>query len=118
MDIVTKSFNTALNTLKAVGAEFVVIDKDGKMYTHGNLEVSEKKRTRMGSEFPRGTYINIVKQQGIENMKVGDVISFDPMGTRAESLRSTIIHYADKAWGKHTMTTSAVDGKIEALRIA
>jgi len=117
MDIKTKTFNHALNTLKALGAHYVIMQEDGALHTYGNLEVAEKKNKRAKAIFPHGTYIKLVKEQGIENMKIGDVFVFDPKDTRVESVRSTVIHYADKVWGKNSITTTLVDGKIEALRI-
>jgi hypothetical protein len=59
----------------------------------------------------------MVKDQGIGNMKIGDVLSFDPQGTRAESVRSTAIGYANDTWGANSVTTSINNGKIEVLRI-
>lgn len=117
MDIKTKTFNHALSTLRALGAHYVIMQEDGALHTYGNLEVSEKKRKRAESMFPRGTYIQLVKEQGIEAMKVGDVRSFDPRHTNIESVRSTVIHHADKLWGKNSVTTSVNDGKVEVLRI-
>lgn len=117
MDIKTKTFLHALNMLNASGAQYVVIDEHGNQHTNGDLEVSKKKRKRSASGFPRGTYVNMVKEQGLLNMKVGDVLVLDPRGARIESLRTTAITYADKAWGNKSLVTSINDGKIEALRI-
>jgi hypothetical protein len=117
MDIKTKTFNNALNTLKALGAQYVIMHEHGTMHTHGDLEVTEKKPKRAKSTFPHGTYVKLVKDQGIERMEVGDVISLDPQGTRAESVRSTAIGYANDAWGANSVTTSLNNGKIEVLRI-
>jgi hypothetical protein len=117
MDIKTKAFNNALNTLKALGAQYVVMHEDGEFHTHGDLEVAEKKPKRAKLAFPHGTYSKLVRDQGIASMKVGDVLSFDPQGTRAESVRSTSIGYANDAWGANSVTTSISNGKIEVLRI-
>ena len=117
MDIKTKSFNNALNTLKALGAQYVIMHELGTLHVHGDLEVAEKKPKRAKSIFPHGTYIKLVKEQGIENMKVGDVLSFDPQGTRAESVRSTAITYATDTWGANSVTTSLNNGTIEVSRI-
>ena len=117
MDIKTKTFNNALNTLKVLGAQYVIMHEHGTLHVHGDLEVTEKKTKRAGLTFPHGTYVKLVKDQGIEQMKVGDVISFDPQGTRAESVRSTAINYANETWGANSVTTSLNDGKIEVLRI-
>lgn len=117
MDIKTKAFQHALNMLKASGAQYVVIDEDGKQHTHGDLEVSKKKHKRYRSGLPRGTYVNMVKEQGLLDMKVGDVMIFDPQGKRIESIRTTAITYAEKSWGKKSLVTSINNGKIEALRI-
>jgi hypothetical protein len=117
MDIKTKSFNNALTTLKALGAQYVIMHEHGTMHMHGDLEVTERKSKRAKLAFPHGTYIKMVKEQGIEHMKVGDVIAFDPQGTRAESIRSTAIGYANNTWGTNSVTTAINDGKIEVLRI-
>jgi hypothetical protein len=117
MDIKNKAFNNALNTLKALGAQYVVMHESGTMHVHGDLEVTEKKPKRAGLAFPHGTYAKLVRDQGIASMKVGDVLSFDPQGTRAESVRSTSIGYANDAWGANSVTTSISNGKIEVLRI-
>jgi hypothetical protein len=117
MDIKSKTFNNALNTLKALGAQYVIMHEHGTMYMHGDLEVTEKKPKRAKPAFPHGTYIKMVKEQGIERMQVGDVISLDPQGTRAESIRSTAIGYANNVWGANSVTTSLNNGKIEVLRI-
>jgi 1-acyl-sn-glycerol-3-phosphate acyltransferase len=117
MDIKEKTFNHALNMLKASGATYVVIDPEGRQHTHGDLEVSQKKRKRGASEFPHGTYVNLVTSQGLYKMNVGDVVVFDPQGARIESLRSTAISYAEKAWGNKSLATSVREGKVEALRI-
>jgi hypothetical protein len=116
MDIKTKTFNHVLNTLKALGTEYVILEKDGRLHKHGSLQVAEKKqKIRL---FPHGTYIKLVKDQGIEGMQVGDVRSFDPKGTRAESVRSTAITYATDTWGANSVITTINNGKIEVLRIA
>jgi hypothetical protein len=117
MNIKTKTFNNALNALKALGAQYVVMQEDGTFHTHGDLEVAEKKSKRAKPAFPHGTYSKLVKDQGIASMKVGDVLSFDPQGTRAESVRSTTIGYANDTWGANSVTTSINNGKIEVLRI-
>lgn len=117
MDIRTKSFNNALNTLKALGAQYVVMQADGEFLTHGDLEVVDNKNKRAKPAFPHGTYSKLVKDQGIERMKVGDVLTFDPQGTRAESVRTAAIGYANDAWGANSVTTSLNNGKIEVLRI-
>jgi len=117
MDIKIKAFNNALNTLKALGAQYVVMHESGTMHMHGNLEVAEKKPKRAGLTFPHGTYAKLVRDQGIGCMKVGDVLSFDPQDTRAESVRSTAIGYANDTWGANSVTTSINNGKVEVLRI-
>lgn len=117
MDIKTKTFNNTLNTLKALGAQYVIMHELGTMHIHGDLEVAEKKPKRAKSAFPHGTYIKLVKDQGIEKMKVGDVLSFDPQDTRAESVRSTAITYATDTWGANSVTTTVNKGMIEVLRI-
>lgn len=116
MDIKTKTFNNTLNTLKALGAQYVIMMGD-TTHSHGDLQVAEKKTKRSKLMFPSGTYIKLVKDQGIEKMEVGDVISFDPQGTRIESVRSTALHYAEKHWGENAATTTLNKGKIELLRI-
>jgi hypothetical protein len=117
MDIKTKSFNVALNTLKALNAQFV-IEFDGTTHSQGDLVVAQKKVSRRSkSAVPYGTYKKIVLEQGIDKMQVGDVFVFDPKGTNVESIRSTVIHQADKLWGKHSITTTLANGQIEALRI-
>lgn len=115
MDIKTKAFNNAINTLKALGTKFVVIDAQGNRHTHGDLEVTTRKRGKL--QFPRNTYRNLATEQGLEMMQVGDVFMFDPKETKVESLRCTIISQAAKLWGKNSLTTSVRDGKVEALRI-
>jgi hypothetical protein len=117
MDIKTKTFNNALNALKALGAQYVVMHEDGEFHTHGDLEVAEKKTKRAKPAFPHGTYSKLVKDQGIASMKIGDVISFDPQGTRPESVRTAAIGYANETWKANSVTTSLNNGKIEVLRI-
>ena len=117
MDIKAKAFNNALNTLKALGTKYVIVDAEGNQHTHGDLEVATKKRTRGKLLFPRNTYKNMAIEQGLHTMTIGDVFVFDPQETKIESLRSTIISQAEKMWGKNAVTTSVRDGKIEALRI-
>lgn len=117
MDIKTKSFNNALNTLKALGAQYVVMQEEGTMHVHGDLEVAEKKTKRAKPAFPHGTYSKLVKDQGIASMKIGDVLTFDPKGTRVESVRTAVIGYANETWKANSVTTSLNNGKIEVLRI-
>lgn len=115
MSIATKSFNIAINTLKALGAEFVIVDKDGNTHSHGNLQVAVKpKRTR---KFSYGTYAKRVRELGIASMQVGDVMTFDPEELDVESLRTSVISYANQHWKANSVTTSVSNGKIEALRI-
>ena len=76
MDIKTKTLNSTLNTLKALGAKYVIMMGD-TTHSHGDLQVVDKKSRRAKPTYPHGTYIKLVKDQGIESMKVGDVISFD-----------------------------------------
>lgn len=117
MDIKTKAVQHALQMLKASGAQYVVIDEDGNEHKHGDFEVAQKKRKRSTSPFPRGTYTELVKKQGLYEMNIGDVRAFDPTGVSIESLRSTTITCAEKAWGKKSLMTTVRDGKIEAMRI-
>lgn len=120
MEIKAQKFDQALRILRALGAKYVVIDADGVQHRHGDLELVEpkKKKAMHPREFPRGTYVELVKKQNIHTLKVGDVLTLDPHGFRAESVRSTAINLATDMWGKNTVTTSINNGKVEVLRIS
>lgn len=120
MDIKAQKFEQALRILKALGAKYVVVDANQEVHKHGDLELAEpknKKATRR-HEYPRGTYVEIVKKQNIHTLQVGDVLTLDPQNYRAESVRSTAINLATEMWGKNAVTTSINKGKVEVLRIS
>jgi len=114
MDIATKSFNAALNTLKALGASFVIISKDGEKHTNGNVDGKIRKRMYT---FPRGTYTDYLKEKGFTEMKVGEVMTIDPSAFPPESLRANASSYSTRLWGAGSATTTIHNGKLEILRI-
>lgn len=118
MNISDKAFNQAVNTLKALKAEFVIKKEDGEVITHGELVLAEKKQRKHNArQHPRGTYTDHVGRQGVLDLNVGDVAIVDPEGLTKESVRSTTINMATKKWGAGSVTTSMNKGKIEVLRI-
>lgn len=118
MSIKDKALHQALQTLRALKAEFVVRTEGGELHKHGEIEIAEKKSKKYAArEFPRGTYTELVKSQGITGMKVGDVLTLNSDGKRKESVRSTAINMATSMWGANSVTTSVNGNKVEVLRI-
>ena len=119
MDLKGKAFNNALRTLKALGAEYAVIDVSGEHHVHGDVKILDtKSKKSRGLKLPYGTYAANVKEQGMEGMKVGDVMTFETAGLRAESVRGAVINYANNIWGANSVITSNSGGKVEALRVS
>lgn len=101
------TLNKTLQTLKALGAEYIIKDSDGNMHTHGSLALAEpaleKKRSR--STLPHGTLSGHIRKY-VSNMQIGDVVCVPPcVGGTLKSLHSTVSSYTLKKWGVGNSTT-------------
>lgn len=113
----------ALDLLKALKAKYVILLTDGTVIEEGGLELKPvkvvKERTRHPADptVPYGTYTRHLKEQGLDKMAVGDVISVDPLTFPIESVRGTAGAWAVKAWGKESVITAMRNGLIEIMRV-
>lgn len=113
MDIKTKAFNQAINTLKALGAQFKVIAADGQEY--GELEVVvPKARTRRHDVYASTNHL-----AKIQAMQIGEVeVLTAPEGEDVKKFRSAVCGAAGRFFGNGNYVTSVnSDGAVELLCI-
>jgi hypothetical protein len=116
------TLNKTLQTLKALGAEYIIKDSEGNTHTHGTLALAEpapEKKRLPRSGVPHGALSGHIRNH-VDSMQVGDVVCV-PMylGGNMKSLHSTVSSYTLKMWGVGNSTThkDPANNCIEVMRL-
>jgi hypothetical protein len=108
----------AVKLLNALKLPYVIVLDDGEKISQGGLDVVEKKiRTRRPSTAPLGTYTNFLRDKGMQEMEIGDVLVLECGDISAESVRSTSGSLSNKWWGSGTIVTTIKDNTLEMMRV-
>ena len=116
------TLDRTLQTLKALGAEYIIKDSDGNMHTRGDLTLATaplpgKRMPRSG--VPHGALSRHIAVH-VDKMQVGDVVCV-PMYAEGnmKSLHSTVSSYTLKKWGVGNATThrDADANCVEVMRL-
>jgi hypothetical protein len=102
---------SAIDRLKAIGAQFAIITADGKQFGDLKLAKPEPKKK------PRPNYQAIYRDQ-ISQMKVGDVVTLKAgEGVDADNLRCSAQAYLIQRYGTGASTSTVSGNTIEILRL-
>jgi hypothetical protein len=106
----------AIVLLNAIGAQYAIIDADGKK--HGDLEIVEQ-RKRKPSAYEYGELTNYCRTY-FKDLAVGDVQVFPIGNYPIEVMQRTLSSWICKNYGNGTHTTCMSENRqsIEILRIA
>lgn len=118
MNLKNLTFDRALNILRVLGAEYIVVDKQQQVHTHGNLKLAEpEKPVHRHRKVPVGTYKNLYYPL-VKDLQPGGGVSITvPEGMDAEGFRSSMGAWCGKQWGSGTYLTQ-IDGRVvELLRV-
>jgi len=113
--IKTLTFEKSLNILKVLGAQYIIVDKDGVQHVHGDLKlaVPEEPKKRL----PPGTLKNVYYPV-LSGMVPGDDAKIPvPEGVTLEAFRSAISAWCSGNWGNGSAVTQCVDNAVEVLRL-
>jgi len=115
-----KAVSKALELLRNMGAGYIVMDEAGVVHTHGSVYAKKVKATkgkRRELTVPYGTLTTFVKDKGLLNMFVGDVLVIDPEQLVGKQVRGVCSSLAGKLWGNESVMTTINKGKVEILRL-
>jgi len=115
-----KAVSKALELLRNMGAGYIVMDEAGVVHTHGSVYAKKVKATkgkRRELTVPYGTLTTFVKDKGLLNMFVGDVLIIDPEQLDGKQVRGVASSLAGKVWGNESVMTTVNKGMVEILRL-
>jgi hypothetical protein len=115
-----KAVSKALELLRNMGAGYIVMDEAGVVHTHGSVYAKKVKATkgkRRELTVPYGTLTTFVKDKGLLNMFVGDVLIIDPEQLDGKQVRGVASSLAGKVWGNESVMTTINKGMVEILRL-
>ena len=115
-----KAVSKALELLRNMGAGYIVLDESGVTHTHGSVYAKKVKSTKGKRRVlaqPYGTLTKFIKDKGLLDMVVGDVMLIDPEGLHIKQVRGVASSLAGKVWGTESVMTTINKGKVEILRL-
>ena len=117
-----KAVSKALELLRNMGAGYIVMDEAGGVHTHGSVYAKKVKATkgkRRELTVPYGTLTKFVREKGLLDMAVGDVMIIDPNPEMLDvkQVRGVASSLAGKVWGNESVMTTVNNGKVEILRL-
>lgn len=115
-----KAVSKALELLRNMGAGYIVMDEAGVVHTHGSVyakKVRSDKSRRRDLTVPYGTLTKFVKDKGLLDMSIGDVLIIDPEQLDSKQVRGVASSFAGKLWGNESVMTTVNNGKVEILRL-
>ena len=115
-----KAVSKALELLRNMGAGYIVMDESGVTHTHGSVyakKVRSDKSRRRDLTVPYGTLTKFVREKGLIDMAVGDVLIIDPEQLNIKQVRGVASSLAGKLWGNESVMTTVNNGKVEILRL-
>jgi hypothetical protein len=115
-----KAVSKALELLRNMGAGYIVMDEAGVVHTHGSVYAKKVKATKGKRRVltqPYGTLTKFVKDKGLLDMFVGDVLIIDPEQLDSKQVRGVASSLAGKVWGNESVMTTVNKGMVEILRL-
>jgi hypothetical protein len=117
-DVQKVALEKAVRLLDSLKVAYAIVVDDDLSIIKGDIKILEKKKKRTRTQtVPYGTYSTLFKSHGVDDMKIGDVVTipigaFDPI-----VIRKTVSAHCTNHWGKGSSVTSITGNDVEVMRI-
>jgi hypothetical protein len=117
-DVQKVALEKAVRLLDSLKVAYAIVVDDDLSIIKGDIKILEKKKKRTRTQtVPYGTYSTLFKSHGVDDMKIGDVVTipigaFDPI-----VVRKTVSAHCANHWGKGSSVTSITGNAVEVMRI-
>jgi hypothetical protein len=120
--VTATALSRAIGLLTALKAEYIIKLPDLDLIVQGDMQLMPAKppkpaRKRREQTAPHGAYTNYLREQGVDKMQVGDVLSFKPEGFDAQRVRGVASSLGGKCYGDGSVITAVVNGVVEIMRV-
>lgn len=118
MNLKDLTFDRALNILRVLGAQYIVVDHQQQLHTHGDLKLAKpEKPVRRHRVVPMGTYKNLYYPL-VKDLQPGGGVSITvPKDMDVEGFRASMGAWCGKQWGTGTYLTQIEGNVVEVLRV-
>ena len=118
--VTATALSRAIGLLTALKAEYIIKLPDLDPIVQGDLQLmpaKPPKGKRRPPTAPHVAYTNYLREQGVDKMQVGDVLSFKPDGFDAQRVRGVASSLGGKCYGDGSVITAVHNGVVEILRV-
>jgi hypothetical protein len=118
--VTATALSRAIGLLTALKAEYIIKLPDLDPIVQGDLQLMPAKPAkgkRRPPTAPHGAYTNYCREQGVDKMQVGDVLSFKPDGFDAQRVRGVASSLGGKTYGDGSVITAVINGVVEIMRV-
>jgi hypothetical protein len=120
MNLSDKMVGKCEDILRGLNIVFYIRKENGTELINGDISVKVKKTRspKRKSNVPYGTFTNMLRNLGIEELKDGGIIRIDCGEYHPVRIRAVACAYAFNNWGKGTATTSVEGNEVVLMRHA
>ena len=118
--VTATALSRAIGLLTALKAEYIIKLPDLDPIVYGDLQlkpIKPPKGKRSPATAPHGAYTNYCREQGVDKMQVGDVLSFTPQTLDVQRVRSVASSLGGKTYGDGSVITAVINGVVEIMRV-
>jgi hypothetical protein len=118
--VTATALSRAIGLLTALKAEYIIKLPDLDPIVQGDLQLmpaKPAKAKRSAATAPHGAYTNYCREQGVDKMQVGDVLSFTPQTLDVQRVRSVASSLGGKTYGDGSVITAVINGVVEIMRV-
>jgi hypothetical protein len=118
--VTTTALARAIGLLTALKADYIIKLPDLEPIVHGDMQLmptKPPKGKRSAPTAPHGAYTNYCREQGVDKMQVGDVLSFKPVGLEVQRVRSVACSLGGKHYGNDSVITTVRGDTVEIMRV-
>ena len=118
--VTATALSRAIGLLTALKADYVIKLPDAEPIVYGDLQlkpIKPPKGKRSPATAPHGAYTNYCREQGVDKMEVGDVLTFTPKMLDVQRVRSVASSLGGKTYGDGSVITAVHNGVVEILRV-
>ena len=118
--VTATALSRAIGLLTALKAEYIIKLPDAEPIVYGDLQlkpIKPPKGKRSPATAPHGAYTNYCREQGVDKMEVGDVLTFTPKMLDVQRVRSVASSLGGKTYGDGSVITAVGNGVVEILRV-